>query len=117
MVEFDKRARLHLQKRRQEKFSYEELVRWLDSQRLGVPYFRRMCLMETSPRDLVIKVMWPNGPTDVYDWGLRQTLFISPSIRTCISRGKDYKTTFYGADTGRFHVTNRRFPDKPTEIT
>ena len=71
MVEFDKKARLHLQSRRQSKFTFEELLRWLDSQRLSVPYFRRICQMETSPRDLIIKAMWPNGHTDIFDWGLR----------------------------------------------
>ena len=71
IVEFDKRARLELEKRRGAKFSLEELVRRLDSLRLRVPYFRRIALMDTSPRDLVIKVMYPGGQADIFDWNLR----------------------------------------------
>ena len=118
IVEFDKRARVDLQARRKDKFTLEELLRKLDTQRLKFPYFRRICQMEYSPRDLIIKVMYPSGQTDIYDWSLHQHTYTTDSIKVCISRGKEYQLTFYGVNgynSGKF-INSVKFGQNPTDL-
>ena len=97
VVEFDKRFRLELERRRGDNFKLEELVMKLDSQRLRVPYFRRVATMETSPRDLVIKVLYPNGQLDIYDWNFKQTTFASSKYKIILGRSQ-HEITFFGSD-------------------
>ena len=117
IVEYDRQARIEQQKRRGDKFTYDELVRKLGFQRLEVPYFRRILTMETSPRDLVIKVMWPGGQSDIFNWQLKQTEFVTRNLKVCINHGRRFKMTHFpfGIDKCKFVVTQNKGEAEPTE--
>ena len=85
LAEFDKRARERYQKRRGDKFTLDSLIRHLDCEYFGEPYFRRIVRMDLSPRDLVIRVRYPGGVSDTFDWSIKRTVFTTPSISVTIS--------------------------------
>ena len=65
--------------------------------------------MENSPRDLVIKVFYPNNVSDTFDWCLKQTVFSSTKMEMCIQESKSMTINFHGASnySEKFRVTSK----------
>ena len=95
LAEFDRRAReLYLTQRGEDKYSHDSLFSRLDSQFLPVAHFRRILRMEMGPKDLVIKVRYPGGFSDTFDWQMCHTLQESPTTQVAIADGRAHSLIF-----------------------